>query len=178
MTRCAPPRRSSLTMPRKLQQLVAERTASLRETVHELEAFSYSISHDLRAPLRAMQSFAQLLCNEHASQLDPAGRKYLESISTAAARLDVLIQEVLNYTRILREKRVCAASNWTNWSGSSSRLTRIGSRPKQKFKSKGRCPPCLAMKVFSRKSFPIWLGTRSSLSPRAPTQESGSGPKR
>jgi len=90
----------------QLEQLVAERTARLRETVHELEAFSYSISHDLRAPLRAMKSFAQLLCNEHASQLDPAGRKYLESISTAAARLDVLIQEVLNYTRILRGEAV------------------------------------------------------------------------
>jgi PAS domain S-box-containing protein len=86
----------------QLEQLVAERTASLRETVQELEAFSYSISHDLRAPLRAMNSFAQLLCNEYASQLDTAGREYLECISNAGARLDILIQDVLNYTRILR----------------------------------------------------------------------------
>src|SRR5207249_3027265 len=81
---------------------VSQRTAALRETVGELEAFSYSISHDLRAPLRAMNSFAQLLRELYASKLDDRGRDYLERISTAAARLDTLIQDVLNYTRIIR----------------------------------------------------------------------------
>jgi two-component system CheB/CheR fusion protein len=85
-----------------LEKTVAERTAALRETVRELEAFSYSISHDLRAPLRAMSNFAQILRESHAAQLDATGRDYLERISSSAARLDRLIQDVLNYTRILR----------------------------------------------------------------------------
>jgi two-component system CheB/CheR fusion protein len=87
---------------RDLEQIVAERTASLRETVRELETFSYSISHDLRAPLRAMNNFSQILRESHAEQLDATGRDYLQRISTSAARLDRLIQDVLNYTRILR----------------------------------------------------------------------------
>ena len=84
-----------------LEQTVAERTAALRETVHELEAFSYSISHDLRAPLRAMSIFAQILRDSYAGQLDATGLDYLQRISVSAARLDLLIQDVLNYTRIL-----------------------------------------------------------------------------
>jgi signal transduction histidine kinase len=85
-----------------LEKTVAERTAALRETVRELEAFSYSISHDLRAPLRAMNNFAQILREKYTAQLDDTGRDYLQRISTSAARLDKLTQEVLNYTRILR----------------------------------------------------------------------------
>ncbi len=85
-----------------LEKTVADRTVALRETVHELEAFSYSISHDLRAPLRAMNNFAQILHEGYAAQLDAAGRDYLQRISASAARLDRLIQDVLNYTRVLR----------------------------------------------------------------------------
>jgi light-regulated signal transduction histidine kinase (bacteriophytochrome) len=86
-----------------LENTVAERTAALRETVRELEAFSYSISHDMRAPLRSMTNFAHLLCESHAAQLDETGRDYLQRISASAARLDRLIQDVLNYTRVLRD---------------------------------------------------------------------------
>jgi len=85
-----------------LEKTVAERTAALRETVRELEAFSYSISHDLRGPLRAMNNFAQMLRENYAAQLDDTGRDYLQRISASAGRLDKLVQEVLNYTRILR----------------------------------------------------------------------------
>jgi two-component system, chemotaxis family, CheB/CheR fusion protein len=85
-----------------LEQLVQERTGALRETVGELEAFSYSLAHDLRAPLRAMNGFAQLIRDGYASRLDDRGRAFLERISTSAARLDGLIQDVLSYTRVLR----------------------------------------------------------------------------
>jgi PAS domain S-box-containing protein len=85
-----------------LERTVRERTAKLHETVHELEAFSYSLSHDMRAPLRAMKSFAQILEAEHGSQLGPEGNLYLSKISMAAGRLDQLIQDVLSYSRILR----------------------------------------------------------------------------
>jgi len=87
---------------RHLERLVEERTAALRETIGELEAFSYSVAHDLRAPLRAMNNFARLLKESYSTQLDDLGRDYLQRISTAAGRLDLLIQEVLNYTQIIR----------------------------------------------------------------------------
>lgn len=83
-------------------RLKTQRTAELHEMVQELEAFSYSIAHDMRAPLRAMQGFSEILRAEHASQLDPEGTEYLRRIGSAANRLDRLIQDVLSYTKILR----------------------------------------------------------------------------
>ena len=88
----------------QLERLVSERTASLRETIGELEAFSYSISHDLRAPLRSMQSFANILAADYAPHLDAQGLEHLRRISTAANRMDRLIQDVLTYSRVVRSE--------------------------------------------------------------------------
>jgi signal transduction histidine kinase len=86
----------------QLELTVSERTAKLRETVHELEAFSYSIAHDMRAPLRAMQGFANMLQEEYAQELEGEGCEYLRRISASAHRLDRLIQDVLDYSKIVR----------------------------------------------------------------------------
>ncbi len=85
----------------KLEQVVAERTRKLCETIGELEEFSYSVSHDMRAPLRAMQSYAQYLTDEYSGKFDEQGVEYLQQIMRSAVRLDHLIQDVLSYTRIL-----------------------------------------------------------------------------
>ncbi len=85
-----------------LENQVTERTSALRETIGELEAFSYSISHDMRAPLRAMQSFALILAEDYAPHLDANGKEYIRRITTAAERMDRLIQDVLTYSRIAR----------------------------------------------------------------------------
>jgi signal transduction histidine kinase len=90
----------------ELEKRVAERTQRLSETVGELEAFSYSISHDMRAPLRAMHSYAQLLQTEHAASLDPEARRYLERINVNAARLELLVRDVLAYSRVAKEQIV------------------------------------------------------------------------
>ena len=84
----------------KLEETVADRTSQLRETIGELEAYSYSISHDMRAPLRAMRGFSRILLEEHANRLDPEGIDYLKRIDVAAGRMDTLIQEMLTYTRL------------------------------------------------------------------------------
>lgn len=84
-----------------LEQVVAERTVQLRATINELEGFSYSVSHDMRAPLRAMQSYGQYLVDEYSSKLDEKGVNYIHQIMRSAVRLDRLIQDVLSYTRIL-----------------------------------------------------------------------------
>jgi len=89
-----------------LERKVAERTAQLQETVQELEAFSYSLAHDMRAPLRGMHSFAQLLIDEYSDGLDASGRDYLQRIAGSANRLDALIRDVLDYTRVLRADTV------------------------------------------------------------------------
>jgi PAS domain S-box-containing protein len=85
-----------------LEKMVAERTAKLRELVGELEAFSYSIAHDMRAPLRAMQGFAHMLEEELDGERKPRVNEYLRRISTSAHRLDLLIEDVLNYSKIVR----------------------------------------------------------------------------
>jgi len=87
----------------QLEELVNERTSELRETVSELQAFSYSVSHDMRAPLRAMQGYAKVITECYAGKcLDATAAEYLQFISRAAIRLDHLIQDVLSYTKVLR----------------------------------------------------------------------------
>jgi len=86
----------------QLEEEVGKRTAELQKTVSELEAFSYSISHDLRAPLRSMRSFAQILVRTTRDKLDPKAADYLDRIMAGAERLDRLIQDVLTYSRVGR----------------------------------------------------------------------------
>src|ERR1044071_2491759 len=88
----------------ELEGVVAERTAALQETVSELQAFSYSVSHDMRSPLRSMQGFAQLLLDDYSSRLDERGANYLQQIMRSANRLDRLIQDVLSYSSVLHSK--------------------------------------------------------------------------
>jgi PAS domain S-box-containing protein len=85
-----------------LESRVAERTAQLQTTISELEAFSYSLSHDMRAPLRAMEGYTQLLRNVLADKLGPKELDYFGRIMASAERLDNLIQDVLQYSRVAR----------------------------------------------------------------------------
>jgi len=81
-----------------------ERTQSLEETVSELESYSYSISHDMRAPLRAMTGYSEILIEECSEQLTPEHQSFLQKISSGARRLDHLIEDVLSYSRVSRSK--------------------------------------------------------------------------
>lgn len=85
-----------------LEQLVAERTEKLQEVIGELEAFSYSISHDMRAPLRAIEGIAQALMEDYGEKLEAEGIGYLKRMMAAAVRMDQLIQDVLSYSRVVR----------------------------------------------------------------------------
>jgi signal transduction histidine kinase len=85
-----------------LEHTVATRTRELQETVHDLEAFSYSVAHDMRAPLRAMQGFASMLTEDCSGELGSSGKEYLRRIAKSANRLDALIQDVLNYSKLIR----------------------------------------------------------------------------
>jgi signal transduction histidine kinase len=87
-----------------LEKRVAERTAKLSDTVAELEAFSYSISHDMRAPLRAMQGYSAYILENFGEKLGPEGTHFLNRISRAGSRLDNLVQDILTYSRISKEQ--------------------------------------------------------------------------
>ncbi len=87
-----------------LEQTVAERTASLREAVEQMEEFSYSVAHDLRAPLRAMKAYAEVLQENYGARLDETGLSYLEKIRRASERMNRLTQDVLSYSRIARSQ--------------------------------------------------------------------------
>jgi signal transduction histidine kinase/CHASE3 domain sensor protein len=86
----------------ELEQRVRKRTQQLEDANQELEAFSYSISHDLRAPLRAIEGFAQILLDDYSDRLDGWGQEYAHRIVEAASRLDKLIQDLLAYSRLGR----------------------------------------------------------------------------
>jgi PAS domain S-box-containing protein len=85
-----------------LERTVQERTSKLRETVADMEKFSHALVHDMRAPLRAMESYAFLLREELKSTGSERIRQYLEHISNASKRLDHLILDALNYSHAVR----------------------------------------------------------------------------
>ena len=87
----------------RLQATVAERTRALQHSNRELESFCYSVSHDLRAPLRAMDGFSQALLEDHGEKLDEEGRHYLQRIRAAAERMGQLIDDLLRLSRISRQ---------------------------------------------------------------------------
>jgi signal transduction histidine kinase len=88
----------------ELERRVAERTASLEETISDLEDFSHSITHDLRAPLRAIRSFAQILSEECLACGGSQAQDHIQRITGAAERMDKLIQDVLQYSRLSRSE--------------------------------------------------------------------------
>ena len=87
----------------ELEERVVERTAKLQETNAELEAFSYSVSHDLRAPLRTMQGFSQALLEDYGDKIDSTGQDYAHYIVESAVQMDTLISDLLAYSQLSRE---------------------------------------------------------------------------
>ncbi len=85
-----------------LEQRVIERTTQLAATNKELESFSYSVSHDLRAPLRSIDGFSQAILEDYSDKLDEHGKGYLNRVRSAAQRMAHLIDDMLNLARITR----------------------------------------------------------------------------
>ena len=87
----------------ELEQSVRDRTAELRASNQALEGFSYSVSHDLRAPLRAVSGYAAMLEEDHGHQLDDEGRRLLRVVCDSAARMGQLIDDLLRFSRLGRQ---------------------------------------------------------------------------
>ena len=86
----------------ELEQRVAERTAQLSQANQELEAFSYSVSHDLKAPLRGIDGYSQLLVDEYSERLDEDGRQFVQRIRQGVQQMGELISDLLEYSRMER----------------------------------------------------------------------------
>ncbi len=89
-----------------LEQRVAERTAELEILNRELESFSYSVSHDLRAPLRSIDGFTAILQNTYAGQMDEKGKGYMDRVRAATQRMGHLIDDLLRLSRTARSGMV------------------------------------------------------------------------
>jgi signal transduction histidine kinase/FixJ family two-component response regulator len=90
------------SLNQELEQRVRERTQELQAANADLEAFSYSVSHDLRAPLRRVDGFCQMFIDEFGSGLTPEGRRILENVSAGTAHMSELIEALLRFARYSR----------------------------------------------------------------------------
>lgn len=91
-------------MNEDLEQRVSDRTEKLRQAIQELESFSYSVSHDLRAPLRTISGFTGVLHEEYRETLDAEGQHFLDNIKRGATEMSQLIDDLLNFSRMGRRK--------------------------------------------------------------------------
>lgn len=98
----------------ELEQRVEQRTRALAAANRELESFSYSVSHDLRAPLRTIDGFSRILLDEYAAKLDVAGRDYLERVRAGSQRMESLIDDLLELARVTRRELQTGVCNLTD----------------------------------------------------------------
>lgn len=109
-TALAPLQAQILGRAQQEQELV-QRSAELESALRELETFSYSVSHDLRAPLRAIDGFSRIILEDHGQQLDAEGRGYLERVIAAVQRMSELIDDLLALSRVSRRELVMSEVN-------------------------------------------------------------------
>jgi PAS domain S-box-containing protein len=97
-----PVEEETLRMNQELERRVKQRTEQWAATNQELESFTYSVSHDLRAPLRALRGFTQVLLEAHASQLDSRGQDFLRRTSAASLQMERIIEDLLKLAQVSR----------------------------------------------------------------------------
>ena len=93
-----------ITDRKKLEEDLKRKTAELEALNKELESFSYSVSHDLRAPLRSIDGFSQALLEDYAENLDAEGKDYLQRVRTATQRMAEIIDALLELSRVIRSE--------------------------------------------------------------------------
>ena len=95
----------------ELEYKVAKRTAQLKEANKSLETFAYSVSHDLRSPLRAISGFSEIISQRYKSQLSAEAAHYFDNIVEASKRMNILITDLLTYSRLTKETFIAAEIN-------------------------------------------------------------------
>jgi PAS domain S-box-containing protein len=95
-----------ITPRKQIEESLQSKNRDLETAVKELDAFSYSVSHDLRAPLRAIDGFSRILLRQHASELSPEGREFLELVRANTAQMGHLVDDLLAFARLSRQPLV------------------------------------------------------------------------
>lgn len=154
----------------ELERRVAERTVELQEAIRELDAFSYSVAHDLRAPLRAIDGFAQLLLEDAGEALNDEGKQHLDRVRSAARRMSVLIDDLLALSRVSRTELDRHDTNLTEIARSvaGDLAAREPTREVTFQISEGlraRCDPALARIVFENVLGNAWKFTMRTAAP-------------
>jgi signal transduction histidine kinase len=143
----------------ELEQRVLERTNQLEEANKELEAFSYSISHDLRSPLRAMDGFSRILLEDYASQLPPEAQRYLDLVRKNAQQMGHLIEDLLAFSRLSRlplKKRTVAPAEIVSQVLADLRTEQEGRKIEVTI---GELPPCEADPALLKQ---VWVNLLSN----------------
>ncbi|HXG58632.1 MAG TPA: ATP-binding protein [Thermoanaerobaculia bacterium] len=102
-----------VTQRRQFEEELKEKNAALEEAYGELESFSYSVSHDLRAPIRAMDGYARMLLEDHGDRLDDEGRRFVTTIIESARSMGTLIDDLLRLSRLGRQPLSLAPTDMT-----------------------------------------------------------------
>jgi len=135
-----------------LEQRVEQRTAELLAANRELEAFSYSVSHDLRAPLRAIAGFVQILDEDHSDQLDDTAKRHLERVKVNARRMGQLIDDLLSFSQIGRSTMLRQTVDLTTMASSIAQEA-IAASGRQIELSVAALPPCHGESLLLRQVF-------------------------
>ncbi len=136
-----------------LEQRLAAANAQRDEAVKELEMFSHSISHDLRAPLRGIAGFARILSEDQDSRLDEEGRRALQTIRAEAARMDHLIDRLGGYTRLGRQRLDRGETNMADLARSAFQELTEPAGARAPVLEVGELPPAMADRAMIRVLF-------------------------
>jgi PAS domain S-box-containing protein len=158
----------------ELEQRVDERTRQLRATVAELESFSYSVSHDLRAPLRAIDGFSRILLAEHGAALDADARQLLERVSDNALAMGRLIDGLLDFSRLSRKEIARSRVDMTALASAAIDAARAAGAPGAEFRL-GTLAPAAGDALLLGQVWANLLGNAAKFSARAaaPVIEAG-----
>ncbi len=138
----------------ELEQRIRDRTAQLEESNRELEAFSYSVSHDLRAPLRAIDGFTRILAEEYAAHLDAEGKRLCAVVRENANGMGQLIDDLLAFSRLGRAEMKLSVIDMAGMASAVfHELTTVESRPRIDFQL-GPLPTGVADPTLMRQ---VWM---------------------
>jgi signal transduction histidine kinase len=153
----------------ELEDRVEKRTAQLQTANNELEAFSYSVSHDLRAPLRAVDGFSQALLEDFGSQLPEEGRRHLQTIRGGAQKMGALIDDLLTFSRLSRLPLKKRKVNTVRLVGDALRELGFSQNGRKVDMRIDNVPPSLADAVLLKQ---VWLNLLSNALKYTRQQES------
>jgi signal transduction histidine kinase len=152
----------------ELEKRVTKRTNQLEAANRELEAFAYSVSHDLRAPLRAIDGFSKFVLEDYGGKLDPEGKRLLGLIRSNTRKMDQLITDILALSRVTRSEHKLSKVDMTKMALSMVSETSFSGNPKKTNISVDTMPDALADSTYIKQ---VWINLISNAIKFSSTKE-------